>query len=94
MAKKEQGCLESSASKKESPKAHRPSGLTRMEQHMNTQRVLGCSVTQAQSEYVKEQLRQRAARENRAITISDAVREALRLYGIRLSPDDAGQKNG
>jgi len=39
-------------------------------------------------------LRQRAARENRAITISDAVREALGLYGIKLYPDDAGQNQG
>ena len=61
---------------------------------MTTSRVLvlGCSVTPTESEYVKAQLRQRAARENRAITISDAVREALLLYGVRLSPPEQGNQ--
>ena len=48
------------------------------------QRVIGVNVSLEQLAMVKRQLRERSVKEDRDITVSDAVREALIAYGIRL----------
>lgn len=48
------------------------------------QRVIGVNVSPEQLASVKRQLRERSVKEDRDITVSDAVREALALYGIQI----------
>lgn len=45
---------------------------------------LATQVSRSTLEFVQRQVRERAARENRPLTISLAIREALVAYGIKL----------
>lgn len=46
--------------------------------------VLGIQVSPGTMDSVKRQARQRSAREDRCISLSDLIREALTAYGIDL----------